>query len=147
MQTEYKVTLEEQPEPADIQKVNDGLRSYNLQFAPDDGYCPLTIFLRAPGGELIGGLLGQTYWGWFHVDVLWLDDATRRQGFGGQMLAMAEEEATRRGCRYAHLDTMSFQALPFYEKHGYTIFGVLDDLPQGHRRIFLKKDLIPMGSS
>jgi hypothetical protein len=37
---------------------------------------------------------------------------------------------------------MSFQAQPFYEKQGYTVFGVLEDLPDGHKRIFLKKDLV-----
>jgi hypothetical protein len=39
------------------------------------------------------------------------------------------------------LDTMSFQALDFYLKLGYTVFGRLDDLPEGHSRIFLKKAL------
>jgi hypothetical protein len=28
-------------------------------------------------------------------------------------------------------------------KHGYTVFGVLDDLPPGHQRFFLRKDLAP----
>jgi hypothetical protein len=37
---------------------------------------------------------------------------------------------------------MSFQALQFYQKLGYTMFGVLDDLPEGSQRIFLKKDLV-----
>jgi hypothetical protein len=40
-----------------------------------------------------------------------------------------------------HLDTMSFQALPFYQKQGYTVFGILEDLPEGHRRYYLRKDL------
>jgi len=39
------------------------------------------------------------------------------------------------------IDTMDFQALPFYERHGYSVFGVLDDMPRGHQRFFLKKAL------
>ena len=54
---------------------------------------------------------------------------------------MAEAEAIRRGCKNAHLDTLSFQALDFYKKYGYTVFGQLDGLPPGHSRYYLRKTL------
>jgi len=125
----------------DVRAVQDGLREYNLRFAPADGYQPLTIFLRGPDGSVVGGLLGETYWGWLHVDRLWIGEAYRRGGYGRQLLQMAEAEARRRGCAYAHLDTMSFQAPDFYFKNGYTVYGELADLPTGHKRIFLMKKL------
>ena len=90
---------------------------------------------------MIGGLLGGTYWGWLHVDILWLDDSLRRQGYGSKLLAKAEDEGRRRGCQNAHLDTMSFQALEFYEKNGYTVWGTLEGIPEGHDRIYLRKAL------
>ena len=34
---------------------------------------------------------------------------------------MAENEAIRRGCKHAHLDTMDWQALDFYLGMGYTL--------------------------
>ncbi len=58
------------------------------------------------------------------------------------MLELAEQAARGRGCHHAFVDTMSFQARGFYEKHGYTRYGVLDDFPIGHRRFFLQKNLI-----
>jgi ribosomal protein S18 acetylase RimI-like enzyme len=51
----------------------------------------------------------------------------------------AEDEARRRGCRGAWLDTYSFQARGFYERIGYEVFGVIDDFPPGHSRLFLRK--------
>ncbi len=33
----------------------------------------------------------------------------------------------------------SFQARPFYERHGYTVFGTLDNYPIGHSRCFMQK--------
>ena len=141
------IQLEESPNADDVQAVNEGLAAYNRRFAPADGYQPLTIFLRAPDGKLVGGLLGQTYWGWLHVDILWLDDSAQHQGFGSRILALAEAEALRRGCRHAHLDTLSFQALDFYRKLGYAVYGVLDDLPPGHQRYFLQKQLVPAGAA
>jgi len=70
-----------------------------------------------------------------------VDEGLRRQGYGEGLLKRAEEEALKKGCRAIHLDTMSFQAKPFYEKFGYTVFGMLDDLPPGHQRIFMWKSL------
>jgi hypothetical protein len=57
------------------------------------------------------------------------------------MLAMTEEEARRRGWHGIHLDTLSFQALPFYQQHGYTNFGVLEDHAIGYSRYLLRKKL------
>ena len=135
------ITLDEAPRPEDIATVSDGLDAYNLEFAPPHGHRPLHIFLRAQDQRVVGGLIGGTAWGWLYVDRLWLAADQRRQGYGTQLLAAAEEEARRRGCRHAHLDTLSFQALPFYERHGYSVWGVLEDLPPGHRRSFIKKEL------
>ena len=143
MNSTYSIRVNDTPDPQDVNLVRQGLYEYNCTFAPDGGFRPLTIFLRDSDGKLVGGLLGGTYWGWLHVDILWLDESVRRQGYGQQMMAMAEQEALQRGCHHAHLDTMSFQARGFYEKLGYEVFGVLDDLPKGHSRIFLKKELQP----
>jgi len=56
-------------------------------------------------------------------------------------MATLEQAARQRGCQYAHLDTFSFQARPFYEDLGYTVFGTLDDYPPGHQRFFMQKAL------
>jgi hypothetical protein len=56
-------------------------------------------------------------------------------------LEATEAEAKRRGCRFAELETFSFQALDFYKKNGYTVFGELDQVAGGHRWYFLKKSL------
>lgn len=55
---------------------------------------------------------------------------------------MIESEAAKLGCKYAHLDTYSFEARPFYEKHGYTLFATLGNYPEGHSKHFLKKTLL-----
>ena len=135
------IALEPDPSESDLAVVRDGLHAFNTLAALDDGHQALTLFLRDEHGALLGGLLGDTYWGWLHVAILWLEENARRQGHGSRLLAAAEAEAIRRGCHHVHLDTMSFQALPFYEKRGYSVWGILDDLPIGHKRIFLSKAL------
>ena len=95
------------------------------------------------GGRIVAGLVGGTYWGWLYTEILWVTESLRGQGYGQSLLAAAEAEAVRRGCRSAHLDTMDFQALRFYEKQGYSVFAELEDIPagSGHRRYSLKKRL------
>ena len=137
----YTITLTDQPDPADTKFIEDGLATYNLQFAPPYGTHRLVVLLRADDGKLVGGLLGLTWWGWLRIDIMWLDEAVRGQDWGTRLMETAEAEAIRRGCHHAFLDTMSFQALPFYLKLGFTVFGQLDDLPVGHSMHFLQKRL------
>jgi GNAT superfamily N-acetyltransferase len=135
------ITMENEPAEEDILAIRGGLHAFNCLNASDDEHQSLVLLLRAADGTLLGGLLGDTYWGWLHVAILWLEERARRQGYGSHLLAAAEQEALRRGCHHVHLDTMSFQALPFYQKHGYRTWGVLEDMPRGHSRIFLSKSL------
>jgi GNAT superfamily N-acetyltransferase len=137
----YTIDVAEAPDLDDLRLVGEGLTAYNNQHAPEFNWQRLAVFLRDREGKLVGGLTGGTYWGWLYVEDLWVPDCVRRQGWGTRLLQAAEQAARRRGCRHVHLDTMSFQALPFYQKQGYTVFGILEDLPEGHRRYYLRKDL------
>jgi len=139
------ITQEDDAAPEVGQTVEEFLFSYNKQQAGHSGYRPLVFVARDEQGNVIGGLKGATYWGWLYVDVLAVEESHRRGGIGTSLLRAAETEALRRGCRHSHLDTFSFQALPFYAREGYTVFGVLDDFPGTHRRFFLRKTLAPAG--
>jgi GNAT superfamily N-acetyltransferase len=143
MPESFHVTSEEAPAPTDMAAVRAGLEAFNRLHAAADGYRPLNLFVRDSRGSVAGGLLGATYWSWLYVEILWVSEPARGQGYGRRLLDLAEQEARTRGCYAAHLDTLSFQALPFYERHGYRIYGVLDDLPRGHKRYFLQKALGP----
>jgi GNAT superfamily N-acetyltransferase len=145
MAEDYAITLEATPDPAEVTLVRAGLSAFNQHHAGDDSFAPITLFVRDLNGSVVGGLLGGTYWGWLVVEILWLAEVARHHGLGSQLLQHAEQIAIDRGCHAAHLDTMSFQAPAFYQQHGYTIFGVLEDLPRGHQRYFLKKDLTAEG--
>jgi len=97
--------------------------------------------LRTPVGEVAGELIGEIYWGWFYVDLLFIKEELRRHGYGGRILTLSEEEARKNGATHAFLDTFSFQSPDFYKKHGYQFFGELKDFPPGHTRYYLTKQL------
>jgi len=77
--------------------------------------------------------------GLLFLDMFFLPDALRGQDLGRRLLDQVEAEARRRGCRFAVVETSSFQAPGFYLRHGYAEFGrVPFDVP-GQARVFLSK--------
>jgi len=114
----------------------------NIRASQPENYRPLAIILsKQDSGEIVGGLWGGTNFAHLHIDLLFVPDNLRGTGLGRKMMLEAEKEAIARGCRGAWLDTFSFQARGFYERLGYTAFGILDDYPPGQQRIFLHKPL------
>jgi GNAT superfamily N-acetyltransferase len=136
------ITVELEPSEDEIRSaIWRGLRAYNEQHAGAAGTHDFAVFARDEAGEAVGGLHGQLRWGWLYVDNFWLPDSLRGQGLGSTLLLAAERLAVEHGCTGSYLDTFEFQALPFYERNGYTVFGVLEDFPPPHRRYFLRKTL------
>ena len=125
----------------DAQYIRQKLTQYNNRFVPPDNHERLYLVARRKE-EIVGGLVGGTYWNWLYIEWFWVDERERNNGLGTRILAMAEEVATQRGCRNAHLETHDFQNLAFYQRRGYSVFGKLEDLPEGHTKYYLKKHLI-----
>jgi len=138
---ESKITLTDYPEPADVDVVRKGLDTYNASQGALVDWVPLAQFARDSENNVIAGLTGSTYWGYLYVGRLWTDQRFRQAGLGSQLLEQAEKEARRRGCHSAHLMTGDFNALPFYLKRGYIVFGELHDMPPGHTQYFVCKRL------
>ena len=111
--------------------------SRGFTWAPES----LAIYAYDSENRTVGGITATTNFGWLHINILAVDEGLRGSGCGSLLVKMAEEAALTRGCHAAYLDTFSFQALEFYQKCGYEIYGVLDDFPPGQRRYFLKKVL------
>ena len=101
----------------------------------------IPIFMRDRKNRVVGGVVGYVYAGWLHIEFPWIEESFRNKGNGTKFLKMIENEAVKCGCKYVDLDSFSFQAKPFYEKHGYTLFATLDNCPEGHSKHFLKKEL------
>ncbi len=123
------------------QFVTHGVDGHNIAATGLPEYFPVNFVVRGEAGDVLGGLLGQLWGGWLHVNYLWVATGLRGEGFGARLVEAAEAYARERGAIGAMLETYSFQARPFYERLGYEVFGVLEDCPPGHTRFHLKKAL------
>lgn len=127
------------------------LRSYNQTANPElwakfedpaTEAVPLLIIAYDEAGQVAGGLFGETQFSWFKLSIMAVRADLRGHGFGRELMARAETEALRRNCKYAFLDTMSYQAPGFYERLGYGVAGRIDDWDShGHAKIFMTKTL------
>lgn len=135
------LTLEEHPDPADVQVLGDGLTAHALPIVGKAGFKPIAVFARDAEGKVVGGIAAMVNWQWLSINLVWIDESLRGTGLGHRLLEAIEAAGRERGCTRAHLDTFSYQARPFYERHGYELFATLEDYPEGQRRYFLRKDL------
>ncbi len=140
-----EIVLVSDPERSDVEAVETGLIASNIDAAGRDrGYQPLVLHLVDPQtGIVVGGLSGWTLFDWLYVDLLHVPPSLQGQGHGRALLQRAEAFAQERNCVGVWLDTFSFQARPFYEKQGFSVFGTLEDHPIGGRRFFMQKRFVP----
>ncbi len=121
--------------------IGQAINDYNQQQAGDDHARRLCYVVKSAAGEVVGGVIGITYWDWLSVDLMWVRADLRGRGYGQRLLALIEDAGRRQGAKQAFLDTFSFQAPGFYEKQGYRVFGALEGFPAGHTRFYMTKAL------
>lgn len=99
------------------------------------------MLVRNPEGAILAGVTGYTWGGTCFLGQVWVGDSLRGHGLGRQLLAEAEREVRRRGCRQIVLTSHSFQAPAFYQKLGFEMLAEMTDYPQGHSDFLLRKRL------
>ena len=129
------------PTESDLAQVRAGLMGFNESRAGPVEIRRMAVYLRDDGGAIQGGLVGFFAWKWLSIEWLWVSETVRGQGHGSALLRQAESLARDAGCVAVKLGTYEFQAKPFYEKHGYVVFGVLEGYPANTRTYYLRKTL------
>jgi len=124
--------------------INNKLYEYNLNHFPKDlrgRYQEINLFLTDENDQVRGGILGEICWNWLEIHTLMVDDEIRGLGYGSKLLVEIEKIALSNNCDFIKVDTLSFQALDFYENHGYQVYGTLDNVGRDYMHYYLKKDL------
>lgn len=135
----FSIGIEAPPTKATLDAIGQGLDGYNKQFA-STAYDEFALTLKGDDDAVRGGIYANAWAGMLFIRWFWIDEALRGKGHGRRLLDASEDEGRRRACTAVYLDTFEFQARPFYEKHGYKVFGTLD-YPEGFKRYFLQKAL------
>ena len=131
----------ENTESQKSQIVGDLIRSYNRSKRETAESEPLNLYVEDDSGEVLAGLVAETFGNWLEIEYLFVKEDLRGQGIGSQLLQRAESEAKMRNCRFAFVNTYQFQAPAFYQKYGYTEVFTLKYYPYTGQRYYYQKDL------
>ena len=127
---------------SDINDIFEMLKEYNLSNRESSKNVPIGIFYEDENNKKLAGLTGETFGNWLCIHYLFVAEQLRKEGIGSELLLAAEREAKQCGCKYAFVDTFSFQAPEFYKKHGYKEVFSLDESPYTGKRHYYTKELV-----
>ena len=120
--------------------VEDGLSAFNRRTAGTTEPIPVNVTVRDDEGTIVGGIVARLWMETLYISLVWIDDARRGKGHGNAMMDIVEARGRALGATGAWLQTLSWQARPFYEARGYVCFGEMP-FGDGHHRYFMRKEL------
>jgi GNAT superfamily N-acetyltransferase len=133
------ITVPAAPSGDEFRAIFRLLDAFNTPVVGPAQFVPLAAVIHDEAGAVTGGLWGCTVYYWLSISMLFVPEAQRRRGIGSALVRAAETEARTRGCIGMQVDTFGFQAQPFYERLGFTVFGVQPNFPPGQRCVFLRR--------
>ena len=119
-----------------------GIGIYNTPYFGNIKTVPVLITLKKE--TLVeGGLIGWMRPGMhlLFIDMVWVQDDLRRNGYGSKLMLKAEEVGKHHNCTHSQLETLSFQARGFYEKLGYKEIGIVEKWYGEHDAFYMRKSL------
>lgn len=128
----------------EIEYIDNTLGDFNktkVNYTSAMDFTPLNYHIKDQDGLIIAGINALSCWQMIYISELYVAEEYRHQGIGSFFMHKIEEEGRNNGCLIAHTDTFDWQAKDFYLKHGYEVFGVIENCPPGHCRFFMKKKL------
>jgi GrpB-like predicted nucleotidyltransferase (UPF0157 family) len=102
---------------------------------------PFSVFIKDHKQNVLGGISGATFYGSLYVDSLWIAPFLRKQGWGIRLMQEAEKIGKERNVRFVTVNTMDWEALPFYKKLGYSIEFTREGYDKNSKMFLLRKDL------
>jgi GNAT superfamily N-acetyltransferase len=138
---ELTIDFEPQVPKETVDAVHQGLIIYNRRVLGNERYEQVRWIARDGEGQIVAGLLGDLYFNWLYIAILWVREDQRGRGVGSRLMALAEAYATSQGRSHVHVDTFDFQAPDFYRRLGYELHGELGPYGDGHSRYYFKKAL------
>ncbi|WP_202866257.1 GNAT family N-acetyltransferase [Kribbella turkmenica] len=123
------------------QRLSDELDTFNTAATGADDRGAFSVKVTDDAGGLVGGLAAWTWGGLCGIDMVWIREDSRNDGWGSKILLAAEEEARRRGCDRIAVSSFTFQAPGFYQRHGYVETGRTRGIPGGNEDVHMFKSL------
>lgn len=128
----------------DAEAISNGLVEFNTPFFGHIKTIPFIVCLKDENQKVVGGVVA-----WMRpgiqllcVDIIWVSEHLKNQGYGTRLMLAAEAEGLKQGCTHSQVETLPFQAKEFYEKLGYIEIGRVEKLYGDHDAFYMRKNLL-----
>ena len=78
------------------QEIGNLIRAYNRSKREEAESEPLNLYVEDEKGNLLAGLVAETFGNWLEIEYLFVKEELRGQGIGSKLLQQAETEAKNR---------------------------------------------------
>lgn len=136
-----KIQIIDKPSKELTDLIDKKIEEFNLKHWEVKEKKPIALVMNDEKGNLIAGASAKTFGFWLLIDNIWVSEELSGKNIGSQLLTELEKAAIQRGCKFALLDTLSFQARPFYEKFGYELKWTQENYPKEGCKYFMVKKL------
>ncbi len=133
--------VEEEPTDALKKVIIQGLIQHSVETTGYDGDLTSFAFTLRNNGEFCGAIVSKALWGALHIRHLFISPDCRGQGMGRTLMEKAFERGKELHCHFAYVETLSFQALGFYQKLGFDLEFTRPGYDKGVSFHYLRKEL------
>jgi ribosomal protein S18 acetylase RimI-like enzyme len=136
-----ELVVEDSPTAADLALLEEQVAAAAIAAAGLGEEQEFGIFARGEDGRVVAGISAIVWGGYCELQALWVERSLRNRGLGRGLMAGAEREARRRGCRLVVFHAYDLLARGLYERLGYETVGVIEDCPAGSAARWYRKML------
>lgn len=137
---EVKIIFKERALPEEIEAIRAGVLE-EATLAGMGDTVPFVLTIKDNNSQILAGATGCSMYGFIFTEWLWVAREHRKKKWGSRLLKAIEELGKKRNCLFSCLFTMSWEALPFYERHGYQVEFVREGFEKNSKMYYLRKPL------
>jgi GNAT superfamily N-acetyltransferase len=134
----WQLEMHDRADSEEARFIRESLTQHNLPVYGPAERQDLVMTLKQDG-KIGAGVCGFYAWSWLYIQLAWVREDLRGQGYGRKLMEAAEQAARQGGSTGIWIDTFDPHAEKFYGCLGFTKFGEIEDFPPGHVRRFLQK--------
>lgn len=136
------IQLQQQAFTSDLEKkIHEGFCRHALATTGYNGKSDPIAFVATEQGTLVGVVVIEVLWGALHIKHLYVEESHRAQRMGTRLMNVALVYGQQTQCPFAFVETMSFQALGFYQKMGFNLEFTRLGYKYDTSRHYLRKEL------
>ncbi len=120
-------------------QVDEGFSRHAIAIVGHDEKFEPVAFVAIEDNGMVGMVVGQLFWGALHVKYVFVNEHYRGKGLGTRLMGQVIAYGCANKCPFAYVETMSFQALGFYQKLGFKLELTRSGYSHGTSFHYLKK--------